>query len=240
MISFVILDVDGTLIDSVEQHAQAWQKAFEKFGKKVELQDVRDQIGKGGDQLLPVFLSETEINEFGEELENYRGEVFKKEYLPHVKPLPEARTLVARLAADGKRIALASSAKPEELEYFKELLGIEDFLEAETDSDDAEKSKPHPDIFAAALKKLGSPAPEKVVVVGDAPYDAIAARKLGLPTIGLLSGGFDEEWLRREGCTEIYQDPADLLKNYSDSLLCCKDAIKIPTLSDVVSSILVL
>lgn len=240
MISFVILDVDGTLIDSVEQHAQAWQKAFEKFGKKVELQDIRDQIGKGGDQLLPVFLSEQELADFGEELEEYRGEIFKKEYLPQVKPLPEARTLTARLVADGKRIALASSAKPEELEYFKELLGVEDFLDAETDADDAEKSKPHPDIFAVAMQRLGNPAPEKTIVIGDSPYDAMAASKIGVQTIGVLSGGFDEEWLRREGCTEIYKDPADLLKNYDDSLLCCKDSIKIPTLSDVVSSILVL
>jgi HAD superfamily hydrolase (TIGR01509 family) len=240
MINFVILDVDGTLIDSVEQHAQAWQKAFEKFGKKVELQDIRDQIGKGGDQLMPVFLSEEELNEFGEELEEYRGEVFQKEFLPRIQPLPEARTLVARLAADGKRIALASSAKPEELKHFKELLGIEDFLDAETDAEDAEKSKPHPDIFEAALKELGNPAPEDTIVIGDAPYDAMAASKIGVQTIGVLSGGFDEEWLRREGCAEIYKDPADLLKNYDESLLCCKDAIKVPTISDVVKSIFVL
>jgi HAD superfamily hydrolase (TIGR01509 family) len=239
MITNVIFDVDGTLVDSNDFHAQAWQKAFEKFGKQVELKDIQAQIGKGGDQLMPVFLSESEINEFGKQLEKARGEIFKNDFLPRVQPFPEARTLMAKMVADGKKIALASSAHPDELNHFKELLGIEDFLDAETSSEDAEQTKPEPDVFIVALKELGDPSPEQTVVIGDSPYDAIAASKISLQTIGLLCGGFDEEWLRREGCAEIYQNPADLLAKYDDSLLCTKDVIKPKTLSDVVGSLLV-
>ena len=239
MITNVIFDVDGTLVDSNDFHAQAWQKAFEKFGKPVELKDIRAQIGKGGDQLMPVFLSEEEINEFGKELEKTRGEIFKNDFLPRVQTFPEARTLMAKMVADGKRIAIASSAHPDELDHFKELLGIEDFLDAETSAEDVEESKPEPDVFVAALKELGNPSPEQTVVIGDSPYDAIAARKIGLQTIGLLCGGFDEEWLKQEGCAEIFQDPGDLLAKYDNSLLCCNDVVKPKTLSDVVGSLLV-
>jgi HAD superfamily hydrolase (TIGR01549 family) len=219
MINFVIFDVDGTLVDSVDLHAEAWQRAFEQYGKKIQFQAVRDQIGKGGDQLMPVFFSEDELKEFGEEMEKYRGELFKNEFLPRVKPFPQAHDLVRRVTRDGKSAALASSAKADELEHFKKLLDIDDFLAGETDADDAKRSKPHPDIFEAALKKLGNPPPDKVVVIGDAPYDAIAARKINLQTIGFLSGGFPEDWLRREGCVEIYQNPADLISRYDASLL---------------------
>jgi HAD superfamily hydrolase (TIGR01509 family) len=219
MISFVIFDVDGTLVDSVDLHAEAWQRTFAEFGKKIEYQKIRDQIGKGGDQLMPMFFSEDELKNIGDEMEKARGELFKNEYLERVKPFPQAHDLIKRVAGDRKSIALASSAKEDELNYFKEILGISDFLAGETNADDAEKSKPHPDIFEAALKKLGDPPIEKTVVVGDAPYDAIAARKINLKTIGLLSGGFPEEWLRDEGCIEIYRNPTDLLANYNASLL---------------------
>lgn len=238
MISNVIFDVDGTLVDSNDFHAQAWQKAFEKFGKQVDLAAVREQIGKGGDQLMPVFLSADELNDFGEELEKARGEIFKNDFLKRVQPFPEARTLMAKMVADGKKIVLASSASPAEINHFKELLGIEDFLEGETTVDDVEESKPEPDVFIAALKELGNPSPEQTVVVGDSPYDAIAAEKAGLQTIGLLCGGFDEEWLRREGCVEVYQNPSDLLAHYDESLLCCKDTVKPKTLSEMVGSLL--
>lgn len=238
MITNVIFDVDGTLVDSNDFHAQAWQKAFEKFGKQVAVEEIRAQIGKGGDQLMPLFLSTKELNDFGEKLEEARGEIFKNDFLNRVQPFPEARTLMARMVADGKKIALASSAAPEEINHFKELLGIEDFIEGEITADDVEESKPEPDVFLAALKELGNPSPEQTVVIGDSPYDAIAAEKAGLQTIGLLCGGFAEDRLKSEGCVEIYQNPADLLANYDNSLLCCKDVVKPKTLSDMVGSLL--
>ena len=215
----MIFDVDGTLVDSVDLHARAWQEAFARFGKQVTFEDVRYQIGKGGDQLMPVFLSEKELEEFGEELETFRGELFKREYISRVKGFPAVPELFERVRAAGLRIALASSAKGDELKTYKRAAGIEGLVEEETSSDDAEKSKPHPDIFEAVLERLGDVSPSEVVVVGDTPYDAVAAGKAGLKTIGLLCGGFPEEDLRAAGCVRIYRDPADLLANYDESPL---------------------
>lgn len=224
MLKAVIFDIDGTLIDSVDLHARAWQEALAHFGKQVEFERVRYQIGKGGDQLMPVFLSEDELERFGEELEKYRGELFKREYLSRVKGFPRVRELFERIEREGLRIALASSAKGDELKTYKKLARIEDLVEEETSSDDAEKSKPHPDIFEAALERLGDVKPSEAIVVGDTPYDAEAAGKAGLKTVGLLCGGFPEEDLRAAGCVRIYQDPADLLAHFDSSPLAAETA----------------
>ena len=219
MIKAVIFDVDGTLVDSVDLHARAWQEAFARFGRHFDFERVRYQIGKGGDQLMPVFLSEEELDEFGEELEEYRGELYKREHLPHVKAFPDVRALFRRVKDEGLQIALASSARAEELKTYKKLARIEDLVEEETSADDAEKSKPHPDIFVAALERLGDVRPSEAVVVGDTPYDAHVAGKAGVKAIGLLSGGFPEEDLRAAGCDPIYRDAADLLANFDTSPL---------------------
>lgn len=217
MLRAVIFDIDGTLVDSVDLHARAWQEAFRHFGREVPYEQVRHQIGKGGDQLMPVFFSEEELNRFGEEMEEYRGELYKRDYLPLVRPFPRVRELFLRVRADGHRIALASSAKGDELETYKKLSQIGDLISGETSADDVAQSKPHPDIFAAALKELGDPAPQEVIVVGDTPYDAEAAGKLDLRTVGVLCGGFPEDELREAGCVAIFRDPADLLAQYEES-----------------------
>ncbi|MFL6283706.1 MAG: HAD family hydrolase [Pyrinomonadaceae bacterium] len=223
MVKAVIFDIDGTLIDSVDLHARAWQEAFAHFGKQFDFERVRYQIGKGGDQLLPVFLSEEEIEKFGDELTEYRGKLFKREYLSRVVAFPRVRELFERILSDGKRVALASSAKKDELSEYKRIAKIEDLIEEEASADDAEKSKPHPDIFEAALAELGI-EPTDAIVVGDTHYDAEAARKAGVRTIGVLSGGFPEEDLREAGCVRIYKDAADLLANYDTSPLASETA----------------
>ena len=219
MIEAVIFDIDGTIVDSVDLHAKSWQVAFEKFGKNISFEAIRRQIGKGADQLLPVFFSQQELDAFGEELDKYRGELFKKEYLPRVKAFPKVRELFQRIKRDDKRIALASSAKKEELETYKSIARIDDLVESDTSSGDADKSKPHPDIFQAALEELPGVAVDKVIVVGDTPYDAEAAAKAKLRAIGLLCGGWSEEELRQAGCMAIYRDPAALLEYYDESPL---------------------
>jgi HAD superfamily hydrolase (TIGR01549 family) len=224
----VIFDIDGTLIDSVDLHARAWQEALAHFGKQVEYERVRYQIGKGGDQLMPVFLSEEELERFGKELEEYRGELFKREYLSRVKGFPAVRELFERIEREGLRIALASSAKADELKTYKKIAHIEDLVEEETSSDDAEKSKPHPDIFEAALERLGDTEPSEAIVVGDTPYDAEAAGKAGIKTIGFLCGGFPEEDLRAAGCIRIYRDAADLLAHFDSSPLAAKTSAAAP------------
>src|SRR3954470_4108667 len=219
MIKAVIFDIDGTLVDSVDMHAQAWKEAFEHFGKKIPFAEGRQQIGKGGDQLMPVFFSKKELKEFGEEMEEYRGELFRRDFLPKVRAFSHVRDLFLRIKDEGKRIALASSAKEEELKEYKKIACIEDLIEEEASADDADKSKPHPDIFEAALARLGDVEAEEVIVVGDTPYDAEAAGKIDLRTLGVLCGGFPETELRVAGCVEIYQGPADLLARYVETLI---------------------
>jgi HAD superfamily hydrolase (TIGR01509 family) len=213
----IIFDIDGTLVDSVDLHARAWQEAFAHFGHQIEFAAVRSQIGKGGDQLMPAFLPRDEVASHGEEIETYRSELFKEKYLPKVHSFPAVRDLVQRIKQLGPSIVLASSAKGEELAAYKRIAGILDLVDEETSSDDAEKSKPHPDIFQAALERLGGDVrPDEVIVIGDSPYDAEAAGKLALRTIGVLSGGFAEHDLRQAGCLSVYRDPADLLQHLDE------------------------
>jgi HAD superfamily hydrolase (TIGR01549 family) len=219
MIKAVIFDIDGTLVDSVDLHARAWQETFRHYGKEIAYERVRHQIGKGGDQLMPVFFSKEELDDFGSEMEKYRGELYKREYLHRVRAFPQVRELFQKIRDEGLRLALASSAKEDELATYKNIARIEDLVEEETSADDAEKSKPHPDIFEAALESLGEINPLEAIVVGDTPYDAEAAGKAGLRTIGVLCGGFSEAELKAAGCLQIYRDPADLLARYDSSLI---------------------
>lgn len=214
MLKAFIFDIDGTLVDSVGFHAEAWQRTFAHFGHAVSFQAVRSQIGKGGDQLMPVFLSEDEVSHIGEELDRYRSELFKREYLPRVHAFPGTRALFERIRADGKRIVLASSSKADEVAVYKRIAQIEDLVDGETSADDVDVSKPAPDIFRAALGKLRGVKASEAVAVGDSPYDPEAAGKLGLATIGVLCGGFAEADLRAAGCFIIFRDPEDLLANY--------------------------
>lgn len=219
LIKAVIFDVDGTLVDSNDLHVGAWREAFRCYGKELTYEEVHAQLGKGGDQLMPVFCTGEELRSFGEELEARRVEIFKRDYLPRVRPFARVRELFERIGADGLRIALASSAKGEELEQHKLSLRVADLLEAATSADDAERSKPYPDIFRAALAGLEGVAPSEAVVVGDTPYDVEAAAKAGVRTVALLSGGFSEQALRDAGAVAVYRDVTDLLDNYEESPL---------------------
>ena len=169
MIKAVIFDVDGTLVDSNDLHVEAWREAFRCYGKELSFEELHGQMGKGGDQLMPVFCSEEELERYGEELESRRVELFKSDYLSRVRPFPRVRELFERIKADGLQVALATSAKEEELARHKKSLRIEDLLESAASADDAERSKPHPDIFQAALAGLEGVEPAEAVVVGDTP-----------------------------------------------------------------------
>jgi phosphoglycolate phosphatase-like HAD superfamily hydrolase len=217
MIQCIIFDVDGTLVDSVDLHARAWQETLSEFGKQIPFEQMRSQIGKGGDQILPVFLSPKEIEEHGAAISERRTALFKERYLPQVRAFPKVRELFQRILSDGKRIALASSAIGEELQVYKERAQIADLIDMETSKDDAAKSKPYPDIFKAALERLGAPSAAETIVIGDTPYDIEAARKAGLRTIAVRCGGFPEETLR--DAIAIFNSPADLMIRYADSPL---------------------
>jgi phosphoglycolate phosphatase-like HAD superfamily hydrolase len=213
-----IFDVDGTLLDSVDLHAGAWQEALAHFGHHVTFEECRSQIGKGGDQLIPVFLSEAEQRDHGKEMEEWRGKLFKSKYLPLVRPFSAVPELLRRVHDAGLKVAVASSAKASELEVYLDIARVRDLVDVATSSEDAEQSKPAPDIFQVTLKKLGISGPD-AVAIGDTPYDAQAAGRAELPSIGLLCGGFAESELRKAGCVAVYPGPAALFACFGASPL---------------------
>ena len=168
---------------------------------------------------MPVFLDGKELEDTADDLNKRRGEILKERYLSKIRPFANVRALFERIREDGTRIVLASSAKSDELNTYKKIADIEGLTDADTSSDDAETSKPAPDIFNAAMSRLGDVDPGEAIVVGDTPYDAQAAAKAGLRTIGMLCGGFPEDSLREAGCIAVYESPTDLLAQYDHSPL---------------------
>jgi HAD superfamily hydrolase (TIGR01549 family) len=219
MIKAVIFDVDGTLIDTVDLHAQCWVDALKHFGVDIPFEDMRVQIGKGGDQILHGLIPPDLLASKGEEIQAFRSDLFKRNYLHKARAFPGVRELFQLIRAAGQKAVLASSGTAAEVEQYKEIARIADLVDGATSSDDAERSKPFPDIFQAALAKLAPVEPHEVVVVGDTPYDAEAARKADLKSVGVLCGGFPEEALRSAGCMAVFRGPADLLENYDRSPL---------------------
>jgi phosphoglycolate phosphatase-like HAD superfamily hydrolase len=213
----ILFDIDGTLLDSVDLHAAAWREAFLAFGKDIPFEAVRSQIGKGGDQLLPVFLSPAELAASGKEIERWRGDWWKLRYLHQVKPFPGVRPLFEALRGRGWTLVLASSAKEDELSFYVKVLEVGDLIEGTTSKDDVARSKPHPDIFAAALDRVPAREREGSWVVGDSPWDGLAASRLGLPFIGFRCGGFPEVELVKAGARQIFDGPADLLAHLDRS-----------------------
>ena len=192
----ILLDIDGTLVDSNDKHADCWVEAFAHFGKEVDWNVVREQIGKGGDLLVPDTLNAREMRAFGEALKKYRGELWKEKYMKGVQPFPGVPEAIRVMAERGIRLAFASSSNPDEVEYYVELLGVGDLLEGTTSKEDAKFSKPSPEIFQAALERVKSD-PARTLVVGDTPYDILAAHRSALPVVALRCGGFAEELLKK-------------------------------------------
>ncbi|MEA2998338.1 MAG: hypothetical protein QOK17_171 [Sphingomonadales bacterium] len=210
-----LFDVDGTLVDTNDLHAAAWREAFLHFGRDVSLEAIRWQVGKGGDNLIPSLLPG--LGEEGQAaLEAWRGDRFKRCYMPRAMPFEGVRALFERIVADRARIVLASSSSEVEVAYYLGLIGAEDLVSASTSRDDAGSSKPCPDIFEAALAKLRLP-PADAIVVGDSVWDVKAAAKAGLRAIGFRSGGFPDEALLEAGACALFDGPGDLLARY-DSL----------------------
>ena len=218
MIKAIIFDLDGTLVDSVKYHAEAWVKAFKEYGYDFSHETLSQQIGKGSEFIVGELLSSEEAEKLHSDIAQYRKQYYQDNLLEKVQPFPKVKELFQAIKADDIKIVLASSARKETIEHYKQLLGIEDLIEGATSTDEVEKSKPEPDIFRTALDKLDGISADEVIVVGDSPYDAIAAKKIDLTTIGLLGGGFSEDTLKEAGCVAIYKDPADLLDNYPQFL----------------------
>jgi HAD superfamily hydrolase (TIGR01509 family) len=216
MVKAVLCDIDGTLLQSNWLHAAAWRDAFAAIGIGLDLEEVRRQIGKGGDELIPVFVPWWKRKFVEEPLKRYRKHIFEQDYLGRVEAFPKVRELLVRMKAEGIRVSLASSANQDELSAYKKIAGIEDLVEEDTSADDAKRSKPHPDIFEATLKKLGVTASE-ALALGDTPYDAEAAGKAGVWTVGVTTGGWSEKELMDAGCIEVWKDVGELLERFEES-----------------------
>jgi HAD superfamily hydrolase (TIGR01509 family) len=212
----VILDMDGTLIDSNDAHVRAWVEVLREFGHEVSDQDIRPWIGMGGDNLLPAAMKISKDSPEGKKISERRGEIFKSRFAPHLEPFPGVRPLLERMKQDGLRLVIATSSPEDEVKKSIELVGIGDLLEDTTSASDAGKSKPDPDVVEAALASLKLPAGD-TVMLGDTPYDIQAAGKAGVRVIAFRCGGFKDEDLK--DALEIYDDAADLLAHYDESPL---------------------
>lgn len=216
MITTILLDIDGTLIDSNDEHAWAWVDVCEEFGFPCEFEQVRSMIGMGGDKVLPELTGLEEGTPEGERIVERRGEIFRTNYAPTLQPFEGVRELLERMQADGYKLVVATSAGEDDLDILLEQAGVADLIDRATTSDDAEESKPAPDIVEAALKKAKA-KPEEAVMIGDTPYDVSAATKAGVRIVALRCGGWEDEELK--GALEIHDDAAELLSRYSESVL---------------------
>lgn len=210
----VLLDVDGTLIDSNPAHARAWVDALSEFGYRASYAEMIRLIGMGGDKILPKVTGLDPDSSKAQELTSRRMEIFSKKYLSTLHAFPGAHELLAHFEQNGLRTVVATSAKSDELNALLEQAGLEELIERKTSSSDADRSKPDPDIIAAALER-GHLDREHVLMIGDTPYDVEAAGRAGVGTVALRCGGWNDDAL--SGAVAIYDDPRALLAEYERS-----------------------
>jgi HAD superfamily hydrolase (TIGR01549 family) len=206
----VVLDIDGTLVDTNYQHAIAWHRAFRDRDYVVQLWEIHRHIGMGGDQLVAALIGEDGERSDGDAIREAEGEAYG-EMIGEVQAMHGATELLRELREDGAKAILASSAKQDEVKHYVELLGAADLVEGWTSSADVERTKPHPDLVHAALEKVESDGP--AVMVGDSTWDIKAAEKAGLPTLAVLTGGFSEEELREAGAADVCESIGKLRKD---------------------------
>lgn len=217
----LILDVDGTLVDSNAFHARAWQQAMAEAGFMIGYEQVKALIGMKGSLLLPKAIQVEADSKTGKHIDERRSELFKKRYLPQVKAFPQTEKLLKRLYDDGVTLVVASSAQDDELEPLLKRAGAKSLIRGKTSAEDAEHSKPAPDIVEAALEKFTLPKSE-ILMLGDTPYDVAAANRAGVGCIALRCGGWDDESLK--DAVAIFESPADLLEHLDSSPLAQKRA----------------
>ena len=212
----ILLDIDGTLIDSNDANARAWTEALLAHGHEVNYIKLREAIGMGGDNLLPKLISVDGDSDEGKAIGETRSQILKSKYLPDLKAFPQVKELLTRIHSDGHTLVAATSAKTDEAEALLALTGARDLISEIATTEDAQKSKPDPDILHAALQKSGLSA-ETALLLGDTPYDIEAAEKAGLKSLGVRCGGWSAPDLK--GALAVYNDPADLLAHYDASPL---------------------
>ena len=213
----VLFDVDGTLIDSAYIHTLAWWQAFRQSGFDVPMARIHRCVGMGGARLVDNLLPDSRNKDVDEAILSAHSGIFGT-YWPSLRAFDGARDLLARCSESGLAVALASSAREQDLQALRSALAADDFIDAATSSNDAENSKPEPDILVAALEAVGLEA-SGAIYVGDAVWDVMAAAKLGIPTVALTCGGTSEAELREAGAVEVYDGPRELLDNLGGSVI---------------------
>jgi len=203
-------DIDGTLVDSNGFHVLAWQEAFAQSGHELSSANIRKQIGKGADKLIPALLPNSDPD-LRKAIDNAHGKIFRSRYMGQVKPFRRAAELIHALHRRGIGIVLASSAKQEEMEHYVQLLGIAPFLSGTVTSRDVDQSKPAGDIFAVALQRVEPVLARATMAVGDTPYDIESAMKNGIETVAVRSGAFTDAELKESGALAIYDNVAAIL-----------------------------
>jgi HAD superfamily hydrolase (TIGR01549 family) len=210
-----ILDVDGTLVDSNYQHALAWYRALRQHGHVLPLWRVHRHIGMGGDQIVASLCGDDVEAEQGDDIRAAEKTLYMA-MIEEVEPLEGARDLIVDLKRLDRRVVLASSAKPDEIEHYLDLLDARDLADAWTSSGDVEATKPEPDLVEAALDRVGGGA---AVMIGDSTWDCEAAKRAGVETLAVLTGGFSEQELRDAGASAVFHSIEDLRRRLSDTPL---------------------
>lgn len=218
MVRAIIVDLDGTLIDSVRAHALSFQEALANFDRVSSLEEIVPLLGKGPREITATLWGEQAEAGLIEEITEMRQKIFAERYRSEVEAFPKAREFLCLLKDSGRRIVLASCARQEDVQYFIDSLDLRPCIDGYVSADEVDRCKPRPDIFELALERADV-EPEEAVAIGDSVHDVLAARALGIPIIGLLSSGAKQEKLRVAGASEIYNDLGELLRKYEQSLL---------------------
>jgi HAD superfamily hydrolase (TIGR01549 family) len=213
--SVAVLDIDGTLVDTNYHHAIAWYRAFSQFGEVPALWRVHRHIGMGGDQLVAALAGEDFESEHGDDVRSAEKALYMA-LIHEVRPFDGARELIEDVKRRGHRVVLASTAKPDEVEHYLDLLDARELADGWTDSSDVESTKPEPDLVGAAIERAGG---GEAVMVGDSTWDCEAAQRLGVPAVGVLTGGFSELELREAGAARVYRAVPELREDLDDTPL---------------------
>jgi HAD superfamily hydrolase (TIGR01509 family) len=214
MLPAAILDIDGTLVDTNYQHAIAWYRAFRQHGELLPIWRIHRHIGMGGDHLVKALCGDAVEEEKGDDIRTAEKALYMA-LIEEVEPLEGARELVSDLKERGHEVVLASSAKPDEVDHYLDLLDARELADGWTTSGDVEATKPEPDLVRAAIEKAGA---DEAVMVGDSTWDCEAAGRAGITTVAVLTGGFSEDELRDAGAVKVYHS-IDELRNSFDEWL---------------------
>jgi HAD superfamily hydrolase (TIGR01509 family) len=216
-VALAILDIDGTLVDTNYHHALAWYRAFRQHGVVLPIWRIHRHIGMGGDQLVTALTDDSVESEQGDDVRAAEKPLYMA-FIEEVEPMEGARELISDLKDRGHRVVLASSAKQDEVDHYLDQLDARELADDWTMSDDVESTKPSPDLVQAALEKVGANAGD-AVMVGDTTWDIEAAKRAGVATIAVMTGGFGRDELEDAGAAAVYDSVAELRERLDETAL---------------------